>query len=455
MMSTPTDLLEKIRRREDALRAREAETAAREAELQDLKESLQKLQSARSGIRGAIENALSNEPTTTIAPTDLLEMAVEGNTNTNTNPFANGNITAEEAVKLALISMRKDLGRKGLVKMIIETAVQASQLDAEGVIKAALETVRACDLTSSDVVRAALQASWNSNHIFVSDIIPPAVGTAIERGIEPPVVVKEAFVSAVRGNPSMVRTSVLSVLGCAMGMGMDYRDIKSIIKAFSKEIRLSEVTEVRQSIAANAAGTFIPYSVPDPYDTSIIIFSPITTSMPFPPFLCVTHPEPEPASPLRLHAIANLSLFHSMLTQLNTGPSKVVNLQSSPRPQNVSQGQPQEPEKPQPSNKKGDHGDDVDSSVVESMIEVALESIDSGGPGMAAIGDPFMMVAQWPGEYSAAYKAVQEILAERSRAKGQSSKRSEAYSDDDQPQGPARKKVKVNNHRDDRQDKGK
>lgn len=262
-MSTPTELLEKkIRRREDALRARHAETAAREAELQDLKESLQKLQSARSGIRGAIEDALSNEPTTTIAPTDLLEMAVEGNT--NTNPFANGNITAEEVVKLALISMKKYLGRKGLVKMIIQTAVQTSQLDAEGVIKAALETVRSCDLNTSDVVRAALQASRNSNHIFAADIIPPAVSTAIERGIEPPVVVKEAFVSAVRGNPSMVKTSVLSVLGCAMGIGMDYRDIKSIMKAFSKEIKLREATEVRQSIAANAAGTFNHYSTSGP-----------------------------------------------------------------------------------------------------------------------------------------------------------------------------------------------
>lgn len=264
-MSTPTELLKKkIRRREDALRAREAETAAREAELEDLKESLLKLHSARSGIRGAIEDALSEEPTTTIAPTDLLEMAVEGSNTKNNNPFASGNITAEEAVRLALVSMRKDLGPKGLVKMIIQNAVQASQLDAEGVIKAALETVRACDLTSTDVVQAALEASWSSNHIFAADIIPPAVATAMERGIEVPVVVKEAFVSAVRRDPTMLRTSVLSVLGCAMGMGMGYRDIKSIIKAFSKEIKLGEVTEVRQSIAANAAGTFNPYSKSDP-----------------------------------------------------------------------------------------------------------------------------------------------------------------------------------------------
>lgn len=257
-MPTPTELLKKIRRREEALRAREAETAAREAELQDLKESVYKLQTARSGIRDAIEDALSDSPTATIAPTDLLEMAVEGNSNTSNPfaPFANSNITAEEAVKLALVSMRGYLGSKGLVKMIIQNAVQVSQLDAEGVIQAALATVGVCDLTSSDVVQAALQASRNCNQIFASDLISPAVEVAMELGIEAPVIVKEAFVSAARGSPSLVRTSVLSVLGCAMGMGMNYRDIKSIIKAFSKEMKLGEATEVRQSIAAIVAGTF-------------------------------------------------------------------------------------------------------------------------------------------------------------------------------------------------------
>lgn len=261
-MPTPTDILkDKIRRREDALRAREAETAAREAELQDLRESLQRLQTARSGIRGAIEDALSETPNPTIAPTDVLEMAVDGDT--NTNAFTNGNITAEEAVNLALLSMRNDLGSKGLVKMIIQTAVKVSRLGPEGVIKAALETVRTSELESSDVIRAALQASRNSNRIFAPDIIRPAVHTAMERGIEAPVIVKEAFASAARGDPSHVRTSVLSVLGCAMAMGMHYRDIKSITKAFSKEIKLGEVTEVRQSIAANAAGTFKDYNGTD------------------------------------------------------------------------------------------------------------------------------------------------------------------------------------------------
>lgn len=284
-MSTPTELLEKkIRLREEALRAREAETAAREEELQDLRESLQKLQTARSGIRDAIEDALSDSPTSTIAPTDLLEMAIEGNT-TSTNPFtpfANSNITAEEAVKLALISMREYLGPRGLVKMIIQTAVQVSQLDAEHVIQAALETAGAGDLTSSDVVQAALQASRNSNRIFPAELIRPAVEVAMERGIEAPVIVKEAFVSAARGRPSLVRTSILSMLGCAMGMGMNYRDIKGIIKAFSKEIKLGEATEVRQSIAANVAGMF---DATDHRDTTAFspIFDPSLFSIPILP----------------------------------------------------------------------------------------------------------------------------------------------------------------------------
>lgn len=89
------------------------------------------------------------------------------------------------------------------------------------------------------------------------------------------------------------------------------------------------------------------------------------------------------------------------------------------------------------------------------MVKAALESIDSGGPGMRALGDPFMMVAQWPKEYFAAYKAVQEALAERNRAKGQSTnKATETYSADNQSQEPASKKVKLNSLRDDRRDKG-
>jgi hypothetical protein len=237
-MPTPTELLKKkINLREAALRAREAETAAREAELQELKEELQKLQSTRSGIRAAIEDALSDSPTTDIEPTDLLEMAVEGEGNADDDePFANGNLTAEEALRLALASIKKELGSKRLVKFIIQAAVDSSRLDAEGVIKAALETVRGSELRVQDVVLASLQAARNTRNISASEIMRPAVGVSMELGAEIPVIIKEVFVAMGR-EPSMLRSSLLSILGCAVGMGMTYRDIKEIMKAFSKEIK--------------------------------------------------------------------------------------------------------------------------------------------------------------------------------------------------------------------------
>ena len=242
-MSTPTRLLQKkIRSKEDALRAREVETLAREAELEDLKESLQKLESARSSIRGAIEDALSDDPTTTIAPTDLIEMAVEGggrgssNNNKTANAFPDENMTAEEAVNLALISMKQDLGSGQFVKYILSTAAEVSGLDGEAVIKAALDTTRSSNLRTSDVVSAALRAARDSPLVFAPHIIGPAVEIAMRRGIEPPVIVKEAFVNATRGDPSLMRSSILSLLGCSVGMGMEYRDIKGLVKAFSEEI---------------------------------------------------------------------------------------------------------------------------------------------------------------------------------------------------------------------------
>lgn len=273
-MPTPIELLEKkIRHREDILRARDAETAAREAELEDLKESLQKLQDARCGIRAAIEDAIEGDPDDIIAPNDLLEMAVKGSTNIKpfADPFADGNITAEEVVNVALISMKTELGHRELVKTIIQTAVEVSQLDAEGVIKAALETVRACDLTSADIIRVALQAARNANHISAADIIAPAVGTAIEMGITAPVVVKQAFVSAMRREPSQARTSVLSVLGCALGMGMNYRDIEEILEAFLREMELGEEVEGHEDIADSPSGTSDAHSTPDLNHSPLII----------------------------------------------------------------------------------------------------------------------------------------------------------------------------------------
>lgn len=176
------------------------------------------------------------------------------------------------------------------------------------------------------------------------------------------------------------------------------------------------------------------------------------------PTFLPAHPEWVVAFPSCFPAIGSLSLFDPILTQLDTGPSKAVRLQS-PESRNAKQIQSestkpkkaQETSKPQPSKKEGDK---VDSSVVQAMVTAALESIDSGGPGMRALGDPFMMVAQWPEEYSAAYNAVEEIKAERARAAAESAKPAEAYSDDDQPQGPARKKFKLNYRHDDRRDKG-
>lgn len=277
-MPTPTELLEKkIRHREDILRARDAETAAREAELEDLKESLQKLQSARSGIRAAIDDALYDRSTTKVAPTDLIEMAVEGSM--KANPFSNGNITADEAVALAVVSLRDDLGPKDLVKTIMQTAVEVSQLDAEDVIKIALDWVNAYTLTSADVIRVALQASRNANHIFAADIIAPAVDTAIERGIAAPVVVKQAFVSAMRRDTSLVKTSVLSVLGCALGMGMNYRDIEEILEAFLREIELGDEVDGREGIADSPYGTSDTHSTPDPNRSPLIIASLIAASI--------------------------------------------------------------------------------------------------------------------------------------------------------------------------------
>lgn len=277
-MPSPTELLEKkIRHREDILRARDAETAAREAELKDLKESLRKLQSARRGIRAAIEDGLSGNLVNPIAPTDLLEMAVEGHP--NYDPFANGKITADEALCLALISMKDDLGRRSLVKMIIQMAVSVSHLDAEGVIKTALEAVRACDLTSADVIRVALQASRNADHIFAADIIAPAVATAIEIGIAPPDIVRQAFVSAVRRDPSLARTSVLSVLGCALGMGMGYGDIKEILEAFLREMELAEEVDEREGTADSPSGTFDANSTPDPNRSPLILATLIAASI--------------------------------------------------------------------------------------------------------------------------------------------------------------------------------
>lgn len=80
------------------------------------------------------------------------------------------------------------------------------------------------------------------------------------------------------------------------------------------------------------------------------------------------------------------------------------------------------------------------------MVDAALQSINNGGPGIPAIGNPFEMIAQWPEEYAAADSKVEEILAERERAAAQSAEPMEDYYDDDQPQGPPSKRAKLKYH---------
>lgn len=168
-----------------------------------------------------------------------------------------------------------------------------------------------------------------------------------------------------------------------------------------------------------------------------------------------------------------LRLLHLTLIPRITGPSNLARLESPPTPQNPNQMQPQapqkpqkpqeckdpkepkkpqEPQKPEPSKTEPGYGDAIDPDVVKAMVDAAMESINTGGPGMPAIGSPFDLVAQWPDEYSAAYEKVGEILEERARAAKQPPEKIEDYDDDSLPQGPASKKVKLDHRpRDNRQ----
>ncbi|KAL2278737.1 hypothetical protein FJTKL_14192 [Diaporthe vaccinii] len=266
-MAPTNELLHRIRYLEDVLHARAADTAMVEAELLDLKQSLAGLERTRSGIRGAIEDALSgktpdsNTAVASPAPAGLIDLGVEGSTNADTNnAFAgngngnSGNLPAEEVLALALASMRDDLGPKGLVKFIIQAAVHTSGMDAEEVIQTALETVRGSELTVDDVVIASLQAARNSRNVSASEILRPAVGIAMRLGSEVPVIMKEVFVAlSVRLGPSMLRSSLLSMLGCALGMGMTYREIEDLMNDFSAEVKygalgLSGVEESEKTV---------------------------------------------------------------------------------------------------------------------------------------------------------------------------------------------------------------
>lgn len=160
----------------------------------------------------------------------------------------------------------------------------------------------------------------------------------------------------------------------------------------------------------------------------------------------------------------------SLVFETNTekkGPSKIVRLEYPRKPENVNPMQPPAPQKPQeakeskkpeerpnpePRKKTPGYGDDIDPEVVQAMVDAAMESINSGGPGMPAIGSPFDLVAQWPDEYSAAYEKVDKILEERARAAKKAPEKIEDYDDDSLEQGPASKKVKLDHRpRDSRQ----
>ncbi|POS70458.1 hypothetical protein DHEL01_v211151 [Diaporthe helianthi] len=248
-MSPTQELSRRIHDREAALRSRAAETAVWVAELQDMHESLRRLERNRSDIRGAIEDALSGnnnsnsnnsnqDPNTSVAPADLIELAVEGS-----NPFegnANGNLATEEAVRLALASMRDDMGPKGLVKFIIQAAVETSGLKPEDVIKAALDTVGGSELTVEGIVVASLEAARSAGPLSAREILRHAAGVASRLDIQVPVMIKEMFTAcaaALMPDRSMIRSSVLSVLGYAMGMGMTYEGLMDVMETFSEEVR--------------------------------------------------------------------------------------------------------------------------------------------------------------------------------------------------------------------------
>lgn len=256
-----TEAREHMARTSEAKAAADAiATEALKAELQVMKESLAKLQHISDNIRGAIEHVLLSEPTTDIEPMDLLKIAVEGNNDSTADPFANGNITAEDTVKLALISMKNTLGTKGLMKMMLKTCVNVSNLGAEGVIKVALETARVSDMLASDVVQVALETAMGSRHMSVKDIITPSVNAAIHLRMEPTLIAKEAFVTAMQRDPERLKTAVLTVLACAMGMGLDSKAIKTILRCFAMETAHGEANF--GAGAGAGAGTFTPKVCP-------------------------------------------------------------------------------------------------------------------------------------------------------------------------------------------------
>lgn len=128
------------------------------------------------------------------------------------------------------------------------------------------------------------------------------------------------------------------------------------------------------------------------------------------------------------------------------------NKSGTPQEPQISQN-PQKPEEPQVQKlQQGDYGDGVNVAVVRAMVDCALESIDSGGPGMPACGNVMENLAGWPQEYGKATYIVEGIRKERARAAAKAAEPPTEFYEDDQPR-PASKKVKLSIGREDEQSK--
>lgn len=221
---------------EAILPVRARDTARLEAELRDLRLSVG--ERTQKDICDAIEDALSGSSPDQDMSDD--NDPFEGS-NASDDPFQGAShaaLTDGNAVALALRSIRNYLGPEELTKFIIQAAVRASLLDADEVVTTALEAVRGCEMTVQDVVMASLKAATDARSISAHEILRPAVAIASSLGSEVPVIIKEVFIAASSQlDPSMLRSSLLSVLGCARGMGMTSEGIKDLMRTFSMEVK--------------------------------------------------------------------------------------------------------------------------------------------------------------------------------------------------------------------------
>jgi hypothetical protein len=205
-MPTPIELLRrKLEVREAVQRAREAETAERESELGDLRTSLQVLTDSSGGFKTAFQDAISDSPRLSLQAAEVLESAAES----LSRPSSSSHLSADDVLRLALATLRRQLGPKELVRNIIELAVERSGLSSGEVMRAALDS----DLGVQDVIACALGAARQSANISAAQIIRPTVDVSFGLGFELPVIFKEFFVATVQRDPTLLRSCLLSVLG--------------------------------------------------------------------------------------------------------------------------------------------------------------------------------------------------------------------------------------------------